>query len=230
MGGLSVAKAINTNLPEINIHYIADHKYLPYGEKSQEFLKNRINTLANYLMHKNCEFIILACHSASAQLDNSKLNFPWLGVVRPTINAILKLPALANIGVIGTNATINSGIYQRIDRKITAIATPELAGLIEEQKLTQNTVNQILAEKLANISHLVLACTHYPLAEHLFTRPGLEIINTPNLCAKTLKSTIRNQQGSGQIIIESTKTNANFLAIAHKLMGNSISYEDASVL
>lgn len=217
-GGLSVARAIKQTIPEINIHYFADHKHLPYGEKSRNFLKNRVETIASHLISQGCNFIVIACHSASAQLESSALSFPWLGVVQPTVNAIKLIPKHARIGVIGTNATINSGIYQNIDKNIAALATPELAELIENQTLTQDIVSNILNEKLPGISHLVLACTHYPLAQKLFVQPNLSIIDTPRLCAQNLKQLIGSSSGDGKITIESTATSAKFINFANQML------------
>lgn len=229
IGGLSVAKAISDLLPDLDVHYIADHKYLPYGLKTQSFLSERINHLGNYLLKKNCEFIVIACHSASAQLKNIKLDFQWLGVVEPTLSAIIKLDATAKIGVIGTPATINSGIYQTISPNVIAVETPELAELIENNSLEQATIEILFKNKLQNITHLALACTHYPLAQHMFARANLNIIDTPRLCATALAKIYKDSKGQGRYTVESSNS-SNIIKTAEKILKRPINQEELSVL
>ena len=46
VGGLSIAKCIAEQLPHENIIYVADSLYAPYGDKSVDFIIERVNTIA----------------------------------------------------------------------------------------------------------------------------------------------------------------------------------------
>ncbi len=217
-GGLTVAKEIQRKHPTQDIHYYADHLYLPYGQKPLDFIARRVTEIAQYLLAENCTKIIFACHTASAQLATIDLGFSWSGVVIPTINGIRQLPKDSKIAIIGTTATINSGIYKNIGQQL---ATPKLADLIEAQNVPElkHEIAQI-AETLGPIDHLILACTHYPLAIEHFAcaMPNTKILNTPKLAANCL--IIKPAQNLiGKVTIESSNPNDNFINIAQKLLG-----------
>jgi len=223
-GGITVAHAILQKWPGLAMHYFADHKHLPYGLKSEQFLVARVSTISQHLIAHGCNQIVLACHTASAVLRYKNLNCAWLGVVQPTLQALAQLPAKSKVGIIGTPATINSNVYQNIGQlEIKALATPLLADLIEQQahELIMAEINQI-AKKLGQIDYLVLACTHYPLVTSYFksVMSGCVILNTPDLTANTLAAKLGNYQGNSEtIIIESSKPNTNFLNIAESVLG-----------
>jgi glutamate racemase len=102
------------------------------------------------------------------------------------------------VGVIGTRATIESGLYQRLlaasGLDVVARATPLLASAIEEG-FHQGAVSEaLLAAYLGDgvfdeVDALVLGCTHYPLiadqiANHL--PPHIEVVNSPDLVAEAV--------------------------------------------
>lgn len=217
-GGLSIIRAINDKYPGYDIHFYADHLYLPYGCKSKNFIIDRINTIIEHLQARNCEQIIVACHTASAQLAASNLEKPWHGVVQPTINQIKTLSKNKKIGIIGTEATISSGVYSNLGK---LLATPDLAGLIEQQAAQEIKQEiKIIARVLGDIDYLVLACTHYPLAlaEFRAAMPNTEIINTPELTANSLN--LEMKAGTGNVFIESSRPNDNFFQFANSMLTN----------
>ena len=110
----------------------------------------------------------------------------------------------ANIGIIGTKATIQSKNYEK---KITALnsklnvsslQTPLLAPMIEEGFFNENISNTILKKylgdkKLKDIDELILACTHYPLIKDEISnyyqsknanKKTVDVIDSVNIIAK----------------------------------------------
>lgn len=223
LGGITVAKALIESYPNTSIHYYADHKNLPYGNKSCEFIKSRVNEILEHLSEQGCDYFIIACHSASALLANQTLKYPWQGVVNPTKKFIENLKPQSNIGVIGTPATINSNIYQSIaNQNIHALATPKLASLIENKQIQETKLEVALILKLLpKIEYLALACTHYPIIQNEFTKitPLLKIIDTPKLLVETLKN-IDNSKP--EFIVESSKKNNIFFEQVKDLIGAEI--------
>lgn len=217
-GGLTIAQAINAEYPGFDIHYFGDHNYLPYGNKTNKFLIQRINQLAKYLHNHNCDKIILACHTVSAALHQQHLNFNWQGVAQPTINQLKTIDKSANIGIIGTQATISSGIYQEFGSQLI---TPNLAQFIENNNVTaiKQNITEI-AQHFGQLDYIVLACTHYPLARKYFLEimPQTKIINTPKLTALSLDLERLNR--TNKIIIESSKPNDNFIKLAEQILPN----------
>ncbi len=115
IGGLTVANAIKKVLPNENIIYFGDTEHLPYGEKSKDSIQIFSRKIIRFLIKKNCKVIVIACNSASSVSDNSVLNYSdnkkVFNVIDPVVKEVVKVCANYNIGVIGTKATIRSGIY-----------------------------------------------------------------------------------------------------------------------
>ena len=44
MGGTTIFRAIKSKLPDVNYFYLADSKNCPYGEKTDDELKNIVTT------------------------------------------------------------------------------------------------------------------------------------------------------------------------------------------
>ena len=179
IGGLTIVNAIKSILPNENFIYFGDTKHLPYGEKSKESIQNFSKQIIDFLIKQKCKIIIIACNSASSVtyekpslLKNTKIEI--LNVIDPILLEIKKININCSIGVIGTKATIQSGIYDKkikalcVNAKVHTLATPLLAPMIEEgfinEKISDTIIQKYLSNpKLKNIDHLILACTHYPL-------------------------------------------------------------------
>ncbi len=208
IGGLTVAHAINTSLPNEKLIYFGDTQHLPYGDKSIEKINTYSCKIANFLSNKNCKAIIIACNSASSvafqkikyNLQNKCLIF---NVIDPVINEVINDYSIKKIGVIGTNATINSNVYEtkigsiRKDIQIISKATPLLANLIEEnnKELYKKGIieSYLLDESLEKIDSLILGCTHYPLIEgqiNNFYKKQVKLISSIKNIGKIVKSSL----------------------------------------
>lgn len=201
IGGLTVVKALMKVLPKENIVYFGDTKHLPYGEKSIKSIQEFSTKIINFLVSKKCKIIIIACNSASSAVAQSiaktAYNIPILNVIDPVIKEVVKVCS-NNIGVIGTKATISSNIYEKkiklLDNNanINSLATPLLAPMIEEEfineKISSTIITNYLSDKrLTNISHLILACTHYPLIQQEISdyyKNKVTVIDSATIVAK----------------------------------------------
>lgn len=176
LGGLTVAKAISNLLPEEELLYYGDTLHLPYGEKSPARIIEFSEAIVNYLISQDVKLIVIACNSASAiaasylrKKYHTKIEIR--GVIRPMLKAVGE-KNFNKVGLIGTQATVNSGIYKLLlhdynDRTtIESLATPLLVPMIEEGFNTNNVSKEVIREYLRqfqDIDALLLACTHYPL-------------------------------------------------------------------
>jgi len=199
VGGLTVVKEIKKLLPDAPIVYFGDTARLPYGNKSQETIQKYSAEIVDFLKNKGCKTIVIACNTASAlAADWLREKYPELeiydvvtagaqAVVEETNPPSLKLRSHAakasgdgararKVGVIGTTATVSSGIYKKkisqLDPKIEVFmkACPLFVHLVEENWINRPETKKIarvyLKElKLQKIDTLLLGCTHYPLLE-----------------------------------------------------------------
>jgi glutamate racemase len=214
LGGLSVLKKFLKKLPNYHYIYLGDTARVPYGDKSPEIIYSYTVQAVEFLFKKDCNLVIIACNTASAQalrklqqewLPNNYPNRRVLGVIKPLAEAIAKNTSNERVGIIGTNATINSGAYTReINElnpklKVYEQAAPLLVPLIEEGRINSPETKIILKSYLAplkakKINSLVLACTHYPYLQKEIQKiigKGVIVPDTGNIIAISLKDYLK---------------------------------------
>ncbi|MBI5243300.1 MAG: glutamate racemase [Elusimicrobia bacterium] len=177
VGGLTVFKEIRRALPAERLVYFGDTARLPYGSKSREAVTRFCLEIARFLLKHDIKMLIVACNSASAlalsALEDA-LDIPVLGVIGPAVRAAAVATKSGTIGVIGTEATINSRAYEDALAALngalkTAVkACPLLVPLVEEgwwaHPVTERVAQAYLRPlKKTGMDTLILGCTHYPL-------------------------------------------------------------------
>ena len=177
VGGLTVAREIMRQLPNENLVYFGDTARVPYGSKSRDNIIRYSRQIIHFLKTKGVKAIVIACNTASAlALDvvREESDIPIIGVVEPGARAALQITQTKKIGVIGTEATVQSEMYGKIikglDPTVSVIgkACPLFVPLVEEgfakHKVTEEIIDYYLASmKESDIDSLILGCTHYPL-------------------------------------------------------------------
>ena len=177
VGGLTVAREIMRQLPNENLVYFGDTARVPCGSKSRDNIIRYSRQIIHFLKTKGVKAIVIACNTASAlALDvvREESDIPIIGVVEPGARAALQITQTKKIGVIGTEATVQSAMYGKIikglDPTVSVIgkACPLFVPLVEEgfakHKVTEEIIDYYLASmKESDIDSLILGCTHYPL-------------------------------------------------------------------
>lgn len=182
IGGLTVANAIKNILPEEDLIYFGDTAHLPYGDKSAAAVQAYSIKITNLLIERGCKVIVIACNTASSVANDLLKEYTAskakvINVVDPMVEQVAKLANHDRIGVIGTKGTIASDIYQKKLTKaimgitVSQLATPLLVPMIEEgfinNKISEDILETYLSDThLADINHLILGCTHYPLIKN----------------------------------------------------------------
>jgi glutamate racemase len=207
VGGLTVVRAVQQQLPAESFVYLGDTARTPYGSKAKETVRRFSQECADYLSHYRIKALVVACNTASANalsLLRSRLSIPVLGVIQPGARAALRPPNGFPIGVIGTKSTVNSQAYLKalvhLNPRAEAVsaACPLLVPLVEEgwldhpvtRTVIQTYLNPLLARK---ITSLILGCTHYPALKHLFAEacgPDVRLIDSAEEIALELKQTL----------------------------------------
>jgi glutamate racemase len=162
-------------------------------------------------MTKEVKAIVIACNTASAlALDTVREEFdiPILGVVVPGARAAVEATKRRKIGVVGTDATVNSGMYTKIiqgmDPGIQVIekACPLFVPLVEEgfkeHIVTQEIIEYYLQSmKDSDIDAMILGCTHYPLLRskiRAYMGDGIQIVNPAYETAMDLKKLLAERE------------------------------------
>ena len=180
VGGLTVAREIMRNLPMEKIVYFGDTARVPYGSKSKETVIRYSRQIVRFLQKQGVKAIVIACNTASAlALDTleKEIDIPIIGVVKPGARVAARETTKKRVGVIATEATINSHLYreliQQIDPEITVVGKPcPLFVPLVEEGWRKDPVTEIVARRYLKemqdekVDTLILGCTHYPLPGH----------------------------------------------------------------
>ncbi len=177
VGGLTVVREIMRQIPNEAICYFGDTARVPYGSKSKETVTRFSRQIVRFLQTHQVKAIVVACNTASAcaleELEK-EIDIPIIGVVKPGAKVAAEVTKNGRIGVIGTEATIRSQIYneyiQKINKDVTIYgkACPLFVPLVEEglwqDPVTDEIAGRYLAELIdCGIDTLIMGCTHYPL-------------------------------------------------------------------
>ena len=193
LGGLFTLRALRDSMPEYDYVYLGDTKRVPYGSRSHATIYQFLTEGLEFLYSHGCSLVIVACNTASAEALR-RVQQEWLPSHYPDRTALGMIVPLAEacepyerIGVIGTEATIRSGAYEREcgirapGTTVYSVAAPLLVPLIESGDTRH--IEPVLKDYLSafdgtDIQALVLACTHYPLVRDEFKAllPGVELI------------------------------------------------------
>ena len=212
IGGLTVAHAIKTLLPDEDLIYFGDTAHLPYGDKSEAAIQVYSIKIADILLKKGCKVIVIACNSASSASyellkEYVRTDTHVINVIDPMVGLVTRDFNGKNIGLIGTKRTVQSGVYarkvQEANRNITlqSLATPLLAPMIEEGFFNNQISHEIIAQYLSdpllnNIEALILACTHYPLIKKEisdFYGGKMTILDSSEIIAQALETYLRSE-------------------------------------
>ena len=194
LGGLTVVKSITENLPYEDIVYLGDTARVPYGNRSKETLLSYVKSDFEFLLSKDVKAVVIACNTADSRTRpemEEMFHIPIIGVVAPAGKEAAITTKNNKIGVIGTEATVESGAYPNIIKKTNPDATviqtaaPLLVPLVEAGRtapgdiVTENVLRGYL-EPMAEhgIDTLILGCTHYPLLKDIIASilPGVNLI------------------------------------------------------
>lgn len=254
VGGMTVARAIEHICPDYPLIYFGDIAHTPYGSKSPETILDYCRSNTDFLLSQGATVIVIACNSAASTATDAlrdSYNEPIIDVITPATEKAAEITSNNRIGIIGTRATVRSGVYEKRLRDIMADCTvisqacPLLVPLVEEGWLNKRETKMILRRYLhslrrSQIDTLVLGCTHYPLLGHLIgPRIGkkVKLIDSSVEVALYLKSFLDNNPVSARQLQNSHENNRFFVSdstqpvrqLANRIFGRTITLEKVHV-
>ncbi len=247
---MTVARAVETLLPDYQIIYYGDLARTPYGSKSPEAIIEYSIDNTEFLLEHGAKVIIIACNSAASVASDilrQKFAVPIFEVITPAVTRAVASTVTGNIGIIGTRATIRSGIYdQKIKQqapgfRVFSRACPLLVPLVEEGWINTPETKMILRKylhplKQKQLDTLVLGCTHYPLLkdliQHRMGKNRIRLVDSSIEVALTLQEYLSENpdfcetlnRGSENKYFVSDMTKAA-VATAEKIFGRGINLE-----
>lgn len=183
VGGLTVARAILDLVPHESIVYLGDTARFPYGPRPQEEIRGFAIEIAGYLVDRGVKMIVTACNSVEVSAIEDVVRaaqVPVVGVIEPGMRAAARATRSGVVGLIGTQATVESGAYPRAARRegagieLVQQACPAFVDHVERGDTASEELLAIARVYLAplqeaGVDTLILGCTHYPMLSGLIS-------------------------------------------------------------
>ncbi len=181
VGGLTIVKEILNVLPYESVVYLGDTARVPYGAKSKETVTRFTEEAISFLKDKGIKILLIACNTSSSLALpnlNKDYDFKIIGVVDAGVEEAVKVSRVKRVGVIGTEATINSKAYEKRlkeldpDIEVFSKSCPLFVPLVEESWIDEPESFKIAEKYLKSlkdkkIDTLILGCTHYPFMKKI---------------------------------------------------------------
>lgn len=209
VGGLSILKSIERLMPNENLIYIADSQFVPYGEKSEQEIEDRVLTISKKLIEFNVKAIVVACNTATATavtIIRKRYSIPIIGI-EPALKPAIAFSGNKKIGILATQATLASQKFNRLKEKLSSGITliektsPLFVQLVESglpltKQQRRDIEKELQSFKQANIDALILGCTHYPFLSDIISLimgPKVTLFESGEPVAKEVQRQISEQ-------------------------------------
>ena len=224
VGGLTVARAIIDQLPGESILYLGDTARGPYGVRPLAEVRSFALEIMDQLVAAGVKAIVIACNTASAAMlrdARERYQIPVIEVIQPAVRRAVSATRSGKVGVIGTNATIDSKAYLDAfaaapQLKITSMACPLFVEYVEAGKTSGEEITKIAQQYLAQmkteqIDTFVLGCTHYPLLTGVISYVMGNDVTLVSSAEETAKDLYRT-------LVESNLLNGGQTKVSHRFV------------
>ncbi|MDH3640667.1 MAG: glutamate racemase [Gammaproteobacteria bacterium] len=250
MGGLTVLRALQAQMPGESFLYLGDTARLPYGSKSPATVQRYAVQAARILVDRGVRALVVACNTASAfALDALNASFPSLpvfGVVAPGAEAVVESPDAGPVLVLATESTVAGGAYQREilsrrgDLSVHARPCPLLVALAEEGEYAGEFCESVLRHYLhgfvdqasiAAPATVLLGCTHFPVFREalggLLGAHAVRIVDSADTTARVVADALapvgtEPAGGDGGVTLLATDGVMRFRRVGRHFLGAAI--------
>ena len=247
-GGLTVARAIHERLPQESLVFFGDTARCPYGPRDLREVRGFVRQICTWLSKHDVKLIVIACNTATAAglaLAQMEFDVPVIGVVEPGARGAVRMTRNRRVGVIATQATVDSGIYpdtiRNLDAGVTTFstATPRFVEIVEDGIRRSNSpIERLTAEagdvylrpafqtiardyldpiKKAGVDTLVLGCTHYPVLAPLIQQAVGENVSIISSSEETAKEVVETLTYRGHLADGSLEQHSSFYTTGEDL-------------
>ena len=200
-----MARAVIDLLPQEPVVYFGDTARSPYGPRPLEEIRTFAREIAAELLRWDVKLLTVACNSVEvAAIEDlaEQAGVPVVGVIGPGVRAAIRATRNGRVGVIGTEATIRSGMYDRAVAgqgvELFPAACPAFVPHVERGDTTSDELLSLAHEYLrplseAGVDTLILGCTHYPLLSGLLQvvlGPDVVLVSSAEEVAKDVYATL----------------------------------------
>lgn len=207
VGGISVLKHLRNRLPQEQLLFCADSHHAPYGNKTPEFIRQRAEYLANFLIAQGAKALVVACNTATAaaiEFLRQRYTLPIIGM-EPAVKPAAAASHAGVIGVLATSGTLQSAQFAALletygrDVKVVTQACHGLVEAIESGDLNTPVVRGLVGQYVRPLlaegaDTIVLGCTHYPFIRSLIQEEAgadVTLIDTGEAVARQLEHRLK---------------------------------------
>ena len=250
VGGLTVARAIWELLPNESVAYVGDGAHFPYGPRPVEEIRRFAMGIAAHLVAGGVKLLVVACNSIEVSAIGdiaAAADVPVVGVIAPGVRAALRTTRNGKVGVIGTEATIRTGGYQRAvgsGARLVAAACPAFVEHVERGDTTSPALREAAARYLApleeeGVDTVIMGCTHYPLLSGLLQLelgPDVVLVSSAEETAKDVYAelvradALRDASEPPTHVFSTTGDPGAFHDLAERVLGLDIPRVEAAVI
>lgn len=183
VGGLTVAAALHRHQPSLDITYVADTAFFPYGGRDALEVAERARYLAEMLVARDIDSLVVACNTASSaalELLRDEFDLPIVGM-EPPLKPAVEASSNGVVAVLATPGTVAGQRLARLrerfgsEQQVFILPMPGLADLVEAGEIEGERVEAMLREALAapleaGLDALALGCTHYGFLRPVLSR------------------------------------------------------------
>lgn len=238
IGGLTVLRQLHTTFPGLDMVYLGDTARVPYGGRSVDTINRYAEDDVRFLLRKKVDAIVIACGTVSSNsLEHlrSRFDLPIYGVIESAAQRAAALTKSGTVGIIGTQATVKSGAYERCihaehpDIRVISQACPLFVPLVENGIEPMDPVAEMICDRYmatfdgTGMDALIMGCTHYPVYRPALEKrlPGVAMIDVGEALSEALRPRFGDASGRGEVTYYVTEHSAAF--------GEIVRIMDASV-
>ena len=209
VGGLTVYRALHERLPNERFVYLGDTARVPYGTKSLATVERYAVENSRFLQAHGIKLLVVACNTASAlalPAIRKAVEVPVMGVIEPGSRAAVELAGGEKIGVIATEAPVQSHAYAQAiaalgsDVQVIERACPLFVSLAEEGWANSDVARAVAQDYLSEfkktpVGALVLGCTHYPILRDVISETvgsNVNLIDSGAATARDVETLLEN--------------------------------------
>ncbi len=256
VGGLTVLKALQDEMPHEDLVYLGDTARLPYGTKSPASISRYACRATSHLQKHGIKLLVVACNTASAvaldALREQMAPLPVIGVVEPGAMAAIAARPRGSHLVLATEATVRLGAYRQAieardtDASVTELACELLVPLAEEGWLDGDIATGIVRRYLDELDEdqrrpdcVILGCTHFPLLRDTIAAvidDGTAIVDSASTTAAVAAHALAdadllNEQGEpGRLTLLATDGAKRFARVGGQFLGTDITPDDIQIV
>lgn len=176
MGGLSVLHQARRMMPDAHFIYYADEAHVPYGEKTENEVREFVAEIIDFMLEKKVNAIVIACNTATSVADRafrSRFPVPIIGM-EPAVKTAVEQYGREGTRILAAATPITIAgkklhtLLEQVDHRhiVDLVSLPGLVRFAEAGDFEASGVEAYLKEALApfdlsQYSALVLGCTHF---------------------------------------------------------------------